>query len=110
MLIGIYWLREYSEEIVSQLEVPVLKFQETNLNTVHHIRCNLKKPFQGGSPRNDLVWIVAGNEEEFGALRRRLPGQLQCLFKLSDLIKKICTSTCLSKDASGGGQWAACDR
>jgi hypothetical protein len=34
------------------------------------------------------VWVTAGNEGEFGALRGRLPGQLKCLFKLRDQAKK----------------------
>jgi hypothetical protein len=34
------------------------------------------------------VWVAAGNEGEFGALRRRLPGKLKCLFKLRDPAKK----------------------
>jgi hypothetical protein len=34
------------------------------------------------------VWVVAGNENEFGALHGRLPGQVKCLFKLRDPAKK----------------------
>jgi len=83
-----YKLKSYPREQFLQLQVPVLKFQETDLYTIHHLRCTLKWPFRGGVDRNDWVWVAAGNEKEFGALRGRLPGQLRCLFQLHDPTKK----------------------
>jgi len=40
--------------------------------------------FRNQGSRNDLVWVQAGSEEMYGALRGRLPAKLVALCKISD--------------------------
>ena len=70
-------------EFFNQLEVPVPAFDDPQERIVHHIRC--VDSFRHQGRRHDWVWIKAGDENQFGALRGRLPGQVECLFKIRDL-------------------------
>lgn len=78
-------LRRFPAEKFARLEVPVLIFQQTNAYTPHILRCMMKSHFHNHGPRNNWVWIMAGERDQYGALRGRLPAILQCLFKLRNL-------------------------
>ena len=68
--------------LFTQLEVPVLEFQETEVYNMHQARCTGWKAFRHGGARNDWVWISAAGEDRYGNLRGRLPVKLVGLFKL----------------------------
>ena len=69
-------------EIFNQLEVPVPAFNDPHEREIHHIRC--VDSFRHQGRRHDWVSIKAGEESQFGALRGRLPGQVESLFKIKD--------------------------
>lgn len=69
-------------ELFNQLEIPVPAFNEPNEHEIHHIRC--ADSFRHQGRRHDWAWIKAGDENQLGALRGRLPGQVECLFKIRD--------------------------
>ena len=69
-------------ETFNQLEVPVPAFNDPHEYDIHHIRC--VDSFRHQGRRHDWVWIKAGEENQFGALRGRLPGQVESLFKIRD--------------------------
>jgi len=71
-------------ELLTQLEVPVLTFQEANVYEIHHARSTGTLHFRNLGSRNDWVWVQAGTEEIYGALRGRLPAKLVALMKISD--------------------------
>ena len=71
-------------ELLTQLEIPVLAFQETNVYDIHRARCTGTHRFQNQEGRNDWVWVQARSEEMYGALRGRLPAKLVALFKIRD--------------------------
>jgi len=71
-------------ELLTQLEIPVLAFQETDVYDIHRARCTGTHRFRNQESRNDWVWVQAGGEEMYGALRGRLPAKLVALFKIRD--------------------------
>jgi len=71
-------------ELLTQLEIPVLAFQETDVYDIHWARCTGTQRFRNQEGRNDWVWVQAGSEEIYGALRGRLPAKLVALFKIRD--------------------------
>ena len=75
-------LRLLPVELLTQLEVPVLAFQETDVYDIHRARCTGALDFRNQGSRNDWVWVQAGDEEMYGALRGRLPAKLLALFKI----------------------------
>ena len=75
-------LRSLPVELVTQLEVPVLAFQETDVYDIHRARCTGALDFRNQGSRNDWVWVQAGDEELYGALRGHLPAKLLALFKI----------------------------
>jgi len=60
-------------EQLTQLEIPVLAFQETDIYDIHRARCTGALNFRNQGGRNDWVWVRAGSEDMYGALRCRLP-------------------------------------
>jgi len=60
-------------ELLTQLEIPVLAFQETEIYDIHRARCKGALNFRNHGSRNDCVWVWAGTEDMYGALRGRLP-------------------------------------
>ena len=74
-------LRSLPVELLMQLEVSVLAFQETDIYDIHHARCRGALDFRNQGSRNDWVWVQAGDEEKYGALRGRLPAKRLALFK-----------------------------
>ena len=75
-------LRSLPVELLTQLEVPVPAFQETDVYDIHRARCTGALDFRNQGSRNDWVWVQAGDEEMYGALRGRLPAKLLALFKI----------------------------
>ena len=77
-------LRSLPVELLTQLEVPVLAFQETDIYDIHCARCTGALHFRKQGNRNDWVWVQAGTEERYGALKGHLPAKLVALFKIRD--------------------------
>ena len=71
-------------ELLTQLEIPVLAFQEYNVYKIHGARCMSTLHFRNQGIRNDQVWVQAGTKEMYGAVRGRLPAKLVSLFKIRD--------------------------
>jgi len=71
-------------ELLTQLEIPVLAFQETDVYDIHRARCTGTHRFRNQESRNDWVWVQAASEDMYGALRSRLPAKLVALFKIMD--------------------------
>jgi len=71
-------------ELLTQLEIPVLAFQETDVYNMHRARWTGTHRFRNQESRNDWLWVQAGSEEIYGALRGRLPSKLVVLFKIRD--------------------------
>ena len=73
-------------ELLTQLEVPVLTFtfQEADVYEIHRARSTGTLHFGNQGSRNDWVWVQAGTEEMYGALRGRLPAKLIALLKIRD--------------------------
>ena len=69
-------------ELLTQLEIPVLVFQEYEVYDIHRVRCTGPLHFRNQGIRNDWVWVQAGTEEMYSALRGRLPAKLVALFKI----------------------------
>ena len=75
-------LRSHPVEILTQLEVSVLAFQETDVYDIYRARCTGTLDFRTQGSRNDWVWVQAGDEEMYGALWGRLPAKLLALFEM----------------------------
>jgi len=77
-------LRSLPIELLTQLEVPVLTFQEADVYEIHRARSTGTLHFRNQGSRNDWVWVQAGTEEMCGALRGRLPAKLVAVLKIRD--------------------------
>ena len=77
-------------ELLTQLEVLLLAFQETDVYDIHRARCTGALDFRNQGSRNDWVWVQAEDEEMYGALRGHLPEKLLALFKIRN---PTCDST-----------------
>jgi len=77
-------LRSLPVELLTQLEIPVLAFQEADVYEIHHARSTGALHFRNQGSRNDWIWVQAGTEEIYGALRGRLPAKLVALLKIRD--------------------------
>jgi len=71
-------------ELLTQLEIQVLVFQETEIYDIHRARCTRARNLTNHRTRNDWVWVQAGTEDMDVALRDRLPPKLVALFKIRD--------------------------
>jgi len=77
-------LRSLPVELLTQLEIPVLAFQEADVYEIHHARSTGALHFRNQHSRNDWIWVQAGTEEMYSALRGRLPAKLVALLKIRD--------------------------
>ena len=77
-------LRSLPIELLTQLEVPVLTFQEAAVYEIHRARSTGTLHFRNQGSRNDWVWVQAGTDEMYGALKGRLPAKLVALLKIRD--------------------------
>jgi len=50
-------------ELVTQLEMPLFAFQETNVCDIHRAGCTGGYQFPNQESRNDWVWVQAGSEK-----------------------------------------------
>jgi len=71
-------------ELLTQLEVRVLTFQEADVYEIHRARSTGTLHFRNQGSRNDWVWVQAGTEEMYRALRGCLPAKLVALLKIRD--------------------------
>jgi len=62
----------------------VLTFQEADVYEIHRSRSTGTLHFKNQGSCNDSVWVQAGTEEMYGALRGRLPAKLVALLKIRD--------------------------
>ena len=69
-------------ELLTQLEVPVVAFQGTDAYNIHRARYTGALDFRNQGSQRDWVWVEAGDEEMYGALRGCLPAKLLALFKI----------------------------
>jgi len=74
--------RALQVELLTHLEISVLAFEESGVYDIHRARCTGAQLFRNQTSRNDCVWIQAGGENMYGALRGRLPARLIALFKM----------------------------
>jgi len=75
-------LRSLPVELLTQVEIPVVAFQEADVDEIHHARSPGDLHFRHQGCRNDWVWLQAGTEEMCGALRGRLLAKLVALLKI----------------------------
>ena len=68
--------------LLTQLEIPVLAFQKSGVYDIHWARCTCARLFLNQTSRDDCVWIQAGGQNMYGALRGRLLARLIALFKI----------------------------
>ena len=81
-------VRSLPVELMTYHEVPVPAFQETEVYDIHRARCTGNRLFRNEDSRNDWVWVHAGGEGMYGALRGRLLAKLMALFKIGDYISE----------------------
>ena len=67
-------------ELLTQLEIPVVAFQESHVYDIHRVPCTGALHFRNQGSRNDRVWVLGGSEEMYGARRGHLPPKLVALF------------------------------
>jgi len=77
-------LQSLPVELLTQLEIPVLAFQEADVYEIHRARSTGALHFRNEGSRNDWVWVQAATEEMYGALWGRLPAKLVALLKIRD--------------------------
>jgi len=77
-------LRSLPVELLTQREIPVLALQEADVYEIHRARSTGDLHFRNQGSCNDWVWVEAGTEEMYGALRGRLPAKLVALLKIRD--------------------------
>ena len=100
-------IRSLPVELLTQLEVPVLAFQETDVYDIHRARCTGALDFRNQGSRNDGVWVQAGDDDVYGALRGRLPAKLLALFKIRNprcdgTVRRLASVQMLTPVNSGG--------
>jgi len=76
--------RSLPVELVTQLEIPVLAFPEADVYEIHRSRSTSDLHLRNQGSHNDCVWVQAGTEEIYGALRGRLWAKLVALLKIRD--------------------------
>jgi len=77
-------VRSRPVELLTQLEIPVLAFQEADVYEIPRARSTWALHFRNHGSHDDWIWVQAGMEEIYGAVRGRLPAKLVVLFKLRD--------------------------
>jgi len=72
-------LQSLPVELLTQLEIPLLAFQEADVYKIHHARSTGDLHFRNQGSRKDWVCVQAGMEEMYAVLRGSLPAQLVAL-------------------------------
>jgi len=75
-------------ELLTQLQIRVVAFQESDVYNIDRARCMGTLHFRNQGSCNDCVWVQAGSEEMYGALRGCLPAKLVALFTIRDYIRE----------------------
>jgi len=75
-------LQSLPVELLTKFEIPVVAFQESEVGNIHRPRCTRALHFRNQGSHNDWVWVQAGSEEMYGAVRGRLAAKLVALFKI----------------------------
>ena len=83
-------------ELLTQLEIPVLGFQESGVYDIDRARCTGARIFRKQTSQNDCVWIQAGGENMYGGRRGRLPARIIALFKMWSGYMQQDTVDCLA--------------
>jgi len=71
-------------ELLRQLGIAVLAFQETDVYDIDRARCTATDQFRNQEFRNDWGWVQAGSVEMYPTLRGHLTAKLVPLFKIGD--------------------------
>jgi len=71
-------------ELLTQLDIPVLAFQEAHVYEIHRARSTSALHLSNQGSHNDWVWVQAATEEMYGTLRGYLPAKLVALLKVWD--------------------------
>ena len=61
-------LRTLPIELLTQLKIPVLAFQESDIYNIHRTRCTGSGVFRNYASWNDCVWNQTADEDMYGAL------------------------------------------
>ena len=69
-------------ELLTQLEIRVGVFQESEVYDIDRARCTGALHFANQGSRTDWIWVQTATEEMFGVLRGRLPAKLVALSKI----------------------------
>jgi len=78
-------IRSLPVELLTQLEIPVLAFQEADVYQIDHVQSTVNNlHFRNQCSCNDWVWVQAGMEEMYAALSGRLLAKLVALLKIRD--------------------------
>jgi len=77
-------LRSLPVELLTQLEILVLAFQEADVYEIHRAQSTCALHWRNQGSRNDWVWVQAATEEMYGALWGRLQAKLVALLKIRD--------------------------
>ena len=77
-------LRSLPVELLTQLEITVLAFQEADVYQIHRAPSTSDLHFRNLGSHNDRVGVQEGREEMWGALRGRLPAKLVALLNIRD--------------------------
>jgi len=75
-------LRALPVELLTHLEILVLAFQESGGYDLHRAQFTGARLFCNQTSRNYCVWIQAGGENLYGALRSHVLARLIALFKI----------------------------
>ena len=65
-----------------------MAFHENDVYDIHRVRCTGALYFRNQLGCNDWVWVEAGSEERYGALRGCLLAKLVALFTISDYTRE----------------------
>ena len=94
-------------ELLTQLEIPVLAFQETDVYDIHRAQCTGTHRFRNQESWNNWVSAQAGSDSDdmYGSLRGRLAAKLVALFKIrdcsQDTVRRLAGVQMLSPGNSG---------
>jgi len=81
-------LRLLPLEQFTHLEIPVTDFRETDVFQIHRASSTGTMAFPSYCPRNDWVWIHAGEEDSYGDLWGQGLAQLIALFKIRNIFSE----------------------
>jgi len=77
-------LQQLPVELLTQREIAVLAFQETDVYDIYRARFSGTHRFRNQESQNDWVWVKAGSEVMYGTLRGGHPAKLVALFEIMD--------------------------